>query len=421
MMQQWKAREAAVVAVYEVISHGKKLRDVLEEWRRKSHPSSKDASLAQEISYGTVRRFLTLDYIIQKASISGKMPSKPKEKALLRTACYQLLFMDRLPVYAVVNEMVALAKKYSSRAFANFVNALLRKLSEHVPMLPSGDEVTAWSVRYSFPLPFVEKLLVQRGKETALSILKAENLPGTVMVRCVGTPSNAEGLREVHRGRFHVFAVDEGSRVSSLAQQPMFYIQNVTPVCLLEGLWKCLEDEPHSVLDLCAAPGGKLLLLSELFPKARLYANESHSLRLKALEQNLDKYGVSANLSCCRGEELVLMENVDLIVVDAPCTNSGVFHKRPEARWRFNEAYLRETMQLQMALLGNSVKLLREGGTLWYLTCSLLKEENEELVAEACHRHGLVVASPFFSYLPNESGWDGGFACSLRKSRRKYK
>lgn len=394
-------REAAFLALCAVHrSPDLFLSHYLEDWRRQTTPSSRDAHLAQELAYGTERRLLTLDAIAKKLCVRATLPTKLKEKMLLRLAIYQHLFLDRIPPHALVSEMVELAKKYADGRYVRFLNAALRRLVEGNWQLSKKDK----SLFYSYPSFFIEKLTQAYGEKVAEEILEAMNSPPPLYAR----------KRWEKKDPFLQIVSSEA--LEEIAKDPAYYIQNKTQPTLLLELAQ--DFMPQSILDLCSAPGGKLILLSELFPHAELTANDLSEKRVAKLQENLRKYQISARLTCHRAEKYPQEEKFDLILLDAPCTNSGVLHKRPEARWRIDSPHLTELREIQWQALKRAASLLDTGGQIWYMTCSILAEENEALIERACSSLALTVARGPFKRLPDKEGWDGGFACSLTKEKR---
>ena len=197
------------------------------------------------------------------------------------------------------------------------------------------------------------------------------------------------------------------------------YVQNVTPAVLLFLLgapWKGKKQPPKNILDLCASPGGKLVGVHNLFPEALLSANDVSEEKLKRLRERIAWIPkLEALLSCGQGENFSSNIFFDIVVVDAPCSNTGVLNKRSEARWRLSPEQIAQLKNIQLQLLEKAKKLLTPNGEVWYMTCSILKKENEELVEEACHRLGFKLKTQKI-VLPNHDGWEGGFAASLMSS-----
>lgn len=409
------AREAAYFAVLTTLQKDNLFaEDVLEDWRRNQSPEIRDFHLAEEIAYGSIRMALTLDHAASQLSINKKLSLKPKERALLRTALYQHLFMDKVPLYAIVDESTKIAKKHSHPTFVRFLHAILRQLSEKTPTIPQGDSIEALSIRYSYPPLFVELLSKECGLEKTKKILQSGNKPAPLTVRVRTKEALLHGMKLINDGPLPIALVEDISLLKKIIASKDFYIQNATPAALIASLSKGIKA-PKSVLDLCASPGGKTVATHDLFPSAKLHANDVSEYKLKLLDENFVKYGIKAELTHSPGETFTSATPFDLVIVDAPCSNSGVFNKRPEARWRLTKTNLQQLEQLQLKLIQNAASLLSPHGVLWYMTCSILNKENEKMVEDACKKFGLQVVDAPKTILPNEEGWDGGFGCALKK------
>lgn len=379
------AREAAYLAVVNYLKSGTYLDETL------TPLAVKELSQARHIAYGTVQRLLSLDNLARQLTTRTSLNLKPKEKAILFTALYQAHFQQGSPLYAITDESLKLAKKYCHTTFVSFLNALLRAYGNQPPTLPAGDSAADLSIRFSYPLWFVNQLLKERDLQTTQAILELGNQPSHPMARC--------------RPPADPFKMVSVSDVSSVGTSKDYYIQNATPVKLIQNLTKS-ECHPGRILDLCAAPGGKLILAHDLFPDASLFANDISEKRLRLLRQNLDKYQISAELSCRSAEGYTASEPFDLIILDVPCSNTGVLGKRPEARWRLSQNFLDDLIKLQRNLIASARRLLAPNGVIWYLTCSILNSENEDLVKD--------FSNPSMTQLPNAEGRDGGFGCAIR-------
>ncbi len=402
-------REVAYLAALGAAKGEVFVADALDQWRAAEQPSSLDFAFAQEIASGSVRMARALDYLGEKLAERQTLSLKLKEKVLLRTALYQHFFLDRVPLYAIVDETLKIAKQHCHAHFCGFLNALLRQLETKRPVLPKGKDPQALSIRYSYPIEFVRKVIAMQAEE----VLEAQNAPPRLMVR-VRNRSHLPSYLQILPGSEENVAVVVGEvPMAQLGSSTEIYIQNVTPTVLVAELAK-RTPVPRTIIDLCASPGGKLLAAHDAFPQAKLLANDVSDAKLSRLTENLKKYGVLATFHCGKGEAFPLENKGDLIILDVPCSNSGVLNKRPEARWRLESTVLQGLFQTQQKLLERAALLLSKEGVIWYMTCSILQEENERVVEQFCKDHHFSVVYSR-TILPNFEGWDGGFCALMRR------
>lgn len=363
--------------------------------------SPQDMSFAKELTYGTLRRSLECDAYLRQLNQNQPMRIKRAIKWIGKMALYQFLYMSRVPLYAIVNESVKLAKKIASPQ-AKFLNALLRKLHEHYAWKPLER-----SERFSMPLFLLNKLNVD--DDVLLALLKRPAL----MIRTKEKIEHTSLKLLEDFGFCKSYRVEPASALEELLAYQGVYVQNITPIRLMKALHS--QFLPHTVLDMCAAPGGKSSLCALLFPHAELTVNEPDTQRLKILKENLRRLNVLATIMQENGQSFPLTKKYDLILLDLPCSNTGVCHKKPEAKYRLTQQRLEWISSLQATLIERSVALLNEGGELWMMTCSILSEENLKLidVAHACLSLEQIHV-PLTLY-PDEQGADGGFCVSFRK------
>lgn len=387
---------------------------------------SRDFQFCRALAYGTLQMALALDYLAKQLSDKKALKLKLKELIILRLALYQYYFMDKVPLYAIANEMGALAKKYTSIYFANFLNALLRKLEKTSPKLPKGNSIEELSILYSYPISYVNELIKDYGAEVAEIIMIAGNRPSPTIIRVRDLPN--QNPNEIETKTKHlsilsteVFTMAELNSIHELthfANSQQYYIQNITPALLIGRLSTFFHNKgirPNTILDLCASPGGKLLALHDLYQDSQLFANDISEAKLLTLKENIKKYNLKVTLSCSKGE---LFDSrgmyFDLIVLDVPCSNTGVLNKRPEARWRQNEESWNNLEKVQLGLIERAVQLLNNQSYIFYMTCSILKRENEDLIEKACNKFNLKWCWQE-TILPRLHGWDGGYGCILEK------
>ncbi len=356
----------------------------------------RDQSLAYEITCGTIRYWNQFEWVARKLTSQGKLNLKNREKALLFSALYQIYYLERVPSYAIIDETVSLAKKHCHNSIGAFLNGILRKATQTPLDLPQDNTIESLAIRFSQPAMFVETLLQERGEEEALKILEASNARPHHFVRRRGMPLKYDPI-------------------SSGWDQADGYIQNPTPGHLMEFLAQSTTP-PMTILDLCASPGGKLLLSHDLFPEAALFANDVSEERIALLRENISKFELQVDVRIGNGETYPEDQKFDLIILDVPCSNSGVLNKRVEARSRLTLSNILELKKIQEKLLEHAAKLLKPDGSIWYMTCSIIEDENEKVTDVSSLTK--VAEKTIF---PGEEGLDGGYACHLKKTNTKTK
>jgi 16S rRNA (cytosine967-C5)-methyltransferase len=324
----------------------------------------RERALAQQIAYGTVQRVRTLDHAIETLARRKVHRLDPPVRAALRLGAYQLAFMGGVARYAAVNESVELVRAARLERAVAFTNAVLRRLTvgirELVEGLPEG------ALRHSYP-DWVEDVWTRDfGRDTALSLMRAQNEQLEVVVR-----RNARKDGEVAGepdpeipGALHVERVDEAAVEAGLIWPQSRGSQ-------LAGL-SVGSTEGERVLDLCAAPGGKATQLP-----GEVVAVEKHPGRARELEENCARLGAT-NVTVVEADALELPGDVrdfDRALVDAPCSGLGVLATRPDLRWR-----AMPLPDLQTALLRSAAARVRPGGTILYSVCTLNADENEAIV-----------------------------------------
>ncbi len=368
-------------------------------------------ALAKEIFYGSLRLFFRLEYILK--SFSKKNPSLTV-KIILIQAIYQHYYLTRVPSYAIVNETVNLAKNLGEKHSLGYINALLRRL----PKIFEFPCDLSWNILFSFTQFFIDLLIQDYGKDQAKEILAILNEhPKDIVARERIGQTFLDYEQLVHERIFRVYSIKKDVSLEKLSNNSQIYIQNPTQVVLMEELIQKIDPcSIKKILDLCSAPGGKTILLSEVLKDAQFFANDINEDKASILKENFQKYDILGRVKFSHfpAQEFPLNETFDLVICDVPCSNSGVLHKRAEARFRILPQNLKELHELQLSIVKRAFDLLKPEGQIWYLTCSILKKENEELLEKVC---SLVPLKITFvkTILPNKKGWDGGFAAILKK------
>ena len=416
--------------------------DLLEQALDEANLPGADRRLCQELVYGIVRWQATLDWLIARKT--DQRPQKPALLNLLRLGLYQIFWLDRIPGYAAVNVTVELAKQRGFGPQAGFVNALLRSYLRELDAtrkLLDDLKLSQPHLGYSHPDWLVNRWQATWGTQKTAQLLEWNNSPPKTFARVNSLKIEPAKLLAIWRDEnveydfvrcdwFDVNLVFELkshpplNRLPSF-QQGFFYIQDPSTLLAVREL----DPQPgEAILDMCAAPGGKLSYIAQLMGnQGRLVAQDNNPDRLKLLSENCTRLGIT-------NAELALLDEAkepaasiphsavraphfDRILVDAPCSNTGVIRRRVDLRWRVSVKEIERLKETQLGLLRQAASLVKPGGTLVYSTCSLESEENRQVVeALSGGRSGYVLEldreiTPFIEQV------DGAYVARLKKSR----
>ncbi len=353
----------------------------------------RDRALLREIVLGCLRWLRRLDAVLTRASHRPFAEVDPRLVPLLRVAAYQLLFLERVPAHAVVNEAVEQAAQQTHRGGASFVNAVLRRIARDPRLsawpVEEADPVRRLAVEKSHPDFLVARWVARFGMARVAELLDANNRPKPLQLLAFRARGGRELLAEA--------LIDEGLEVeastlsalglSVLAGNPLatvafargdFYIQDeASQVAAL--LPPPVPGE--RILDAAAAPGGKTLALRAWENTARVVAADISLARIQTLRANLRRLDLDLPLLVGDAAAPALGAVFDRVILDLPCTGTGTLRKNPELKWRISEPEIGRLSGLALRLLDASAPLVRVGGLLVVITCSLEPEENDEVVA----------------------------------------
>lgn len=380
--------------------------------------SSQDAGLATELVYGTVSRLNTLDYFLERFVTRGIHKLQPWVRNLLRLSLYQIMYLERIPPHAVVNEAVNLAKRRGHQGISGMVNGVLRNvLRSHEQLVLPGNlsPVERIALEHSHPQWLVERWILQYGESAAEAICRANNEPPAVSVRVNTTMiSRDEMLAQMKEAGLNAVASalsPEGILVLSGGNMALsdWYRDGQISVQDESSMLVGRAVGPASgmrVLDCCAAPGGKTAHMAELMEdRGEIIANDLHEHKRKLISAQAERLGLDS-IHTITGDALDLVQkyapgSFDRILLDAPCSGLGVIRRKPDLKWTKTPGDIGEIAGLQRKLLDSVSSLLRIGGILVYSTCTIDPEENEGTVRHFLETH------PGFG-LPEKSSaeWD---------------
>ena len=425
------ARELALRVLLE-LDGMRKSEELLNRMLEHSGLGKSDRALAKELVAGTLKYQLQCDYVIARFYRHDYAKAATVLKLILRLGVYQLLHLDRVPKSAVVNESVKLARKYKGDHLAKLVNGLLRNISKAAidleALTAEMPDAERLSIRYSYPEWITARWIERYGIETATAMLAHGNLPPATGYRInrlkadpetlLATPelSDAKRVTDAEDGLDRFFFSKQFALLEPLLKEGLVSVQNPAQgrACLLAA------PQPGSTaFDMCAAPGGKATFMAELMEnRGRVIALDRTPAKVARIASNAAALGITI-IEPREGDALNFDPGcaLDTILLDAPCTGTGVLGRRAELRWRTTPEKLRELVALQAALLDRAASLLRPGGVLLYATCSVEPEENELQTEAFLQRHpGFVLEASRLTLPGSSEGFDGGFAARFRKT-----
>ncbi len=386
------ARQAALLIMRKVEREGAYANIALNQTLRENVLTAQDARLAAQIAYGAIRMQNALDYILER------FLSKPLEQLpdyilpILRLSLYQLLYLDKIPSAAAVNEGVALAKKYAGQKIGNLVNAVLRQALRQggLALLPRREEdfTQYLTVTLSHPQWLVERLLKLWPPEEVEAFCLCDNANRQVAIRCNTLRINRQELLQRLQeagieGEASPYAPESvvihngAAALQGLRQEGLFAVQGEASALVAHAL----NPRPNmQILDMCAAPGGKSTHMAALMEdQGRVWACDIRPHKLKLIEDAAALLGISivqpvlADALHLDGQAVGMADGA---LLDAPCSGLGVLAARADARWRKREEDISRLAEQGLAMLCSVADRVRPGGRLCFSTCTITDEEN---------------------------------------------
>jgi len=443
-----KAREIALLTLQETDTQAKKSEQSLHRLLNRHKPDKNDRSLATELVNGVLRYRLRLDFIISLYYHHDLKKAAPVLRNILRLGAYQLLFLNKIPGWAAVNECVSLAVKYKGRHIAGIVNGVLRRIASWEGSL---DEILKneplerrLSLEYSHPEWLVQRWVKLYGEEQTVTMLSSNNRAPLLSLRVNSLKTTPETMEKALKDAAVTFTkaapeqfilTHDFNTCEPFIHLGLVTVQNPTQAipCLL------LDPMPgDTILDLCSSPGGKATFMAELMKnKGSVLAVDRYRNKCEKVMRRAQALGISIIETITDNAETFQPDKqLSAILLDAPCTGTGVLGKKPDLRWRITPQKLDELGLLQSKLLDHAAGLLNPGGVLVYATCSIEPEENQLQIDRFLERHpdfsrdhSPVPLPVMFSEMPStpgafitlpgkHEGYDGGFAQRLLKNNR---
>ncbi len=422
------------------------LRQVLERYQ---YLDKRDRAFISRVTEGTLEQLLRLDYIIESFSKVPVYNMKPFIRNLLRMSVYQLVYMDSVPDSAVVNEAVKLAQKRGFYNLKGFVNGVLRTISRQIDEVvwpdPAQEPVRYLSVTYSVPVWIIEKWVAQFGYDITETVCKSFGSKGELSVRCnlnkvtkaqIIHSLNSQGIT-VRQHPYVDFAlvISDFDYVGAIKafRDGWISVQDVSSMLVAEIAAPNWGDV---CIDVCAAPGGKSLHLSEkLQGSGYVEARDISDYKVSLMQENIEREGainIRAVVKDATKSDPESVGKADIVLCDVPCSGLGVIGKKQDIKYKMTPARQQEIIRLQRKILHVSADYVKPGGVLIYSTCTIGADENqanlqwflkyfpfhlESIDSYICDElHSRTTKGGYLQLLPGVHETDGFFIARLRRS-----
>ncbi len=388
--------------------------------------SELDKSFVTAMVYGVVSKKVLLDWYILPFL---KKPAKAWTQNLLRLTVYQVLFMDKVPTSAAVDEAVKIAKHQDGQTTANFVNAILRNFMRSGRSAEVADGPKDWETKYSMPKLLLDKMVRQFGGKRTGEILESLETPSHVSLRKIDPNVEIAGTRPSELTGSALVA-DHGNFAASQAfKDGKITIQDessqlVAPQMELEG-----EEQ---ILDACAAPGGKTTHMATYLTTGHITALDLYEHKLELIKQNAQRQHLADKITTKKLDATQIAESFeeatfDRILVDAPCSGIGLIRRKPDIRYRKESSDFANLQALQLEILHSAAQTLKKNGIMVYSTCTIFDEENFDVVqkflethqmfeqVEILHEKPEIITKGCIFITPEMYHTDGFFVAKFRK------
>lgn len=435
MINTVNERELSVMVLLAVTKEGVPghlaLRNVLSKYQ---YLEKKKRAFVTKVVEGTLEHMIEIDYIINQFSKVKVSKMKPVVRTIIRSGVYQMKYLDHVPVSAVCNESVKLAKKKGLGNLSGFVNGVLRNTARNLDNItyPEKPLSLKLSVRYSMPEWIVLEWLRDYPEETVERMLGAflEEKPTCIRFdpeRISGEKLRerllAEGVKRVENHPLLPYAMwisgyDHLGMLESF-EEGLFYVQDASSMMAVESL---PIKEGDYIIDVCAAPGGKALHAAEkLHGTGRVQARDVTEYKVGLLNENIARSGLS-NIEGVQMDALVFdsasEEKADIVIADLPCSGLGVLSSKKDIKYNISKKQQKELQKLQREILSTVYRYVKPGGTMLYSTCTVNRDENEENTAWFTGEYPEFTLLFEKQYLPGTDPCDGFYIAVLKRRER---
>lgn len=426
-------REKALQIINDVLYKGTFLEESL-EILKVSNIDERDFAFIKEITTGVVRNKTYLDYVIRQNSRVRFNRIHKIILIILEMAIYQMYFLDKVPDYSIVDESVNLAKIYGNKGSISFTNGILRSIAKKKPaQVTLKNSIDNLSTYYSHPRFYTEYFYENYGEEFTKKLLKANNEKAPFTIRVNSFKTNRDDLiKNLSQIGFEIEETSYDKALNILNpngiidteyfEKGQFYVQDLGSI-LVSSFLNPRKDS--KVLDLCAAPGGKTTHLSELMDNTgEIVACDKSKGKINLIKENAQRLGCK-NISPMINDARVLNDDFvnkfDYVLVDAPCSGTGLYRKKPDIKWNKGIDDLKDLGKIQLEILNNAKEYVKDQGLLLYSTCSISKTENEDVIENFLRENKNFKIKKLrdkevLKLFPSVDGSDGFSICLLEKN-----
>ncbi|MBO7208353.1 MAG: 16S rRNA (cytosine(967)-C(5))-methyltransferase RsmB [Clostridia bacterium] len=415
------AREVALKTLYIIEKDGAYCDKALKK-QLNNDMSKEDVNLITNIVYGVTDKRRRLDYIIENYSTQKLNKISVFIKNILRMGIYQILFMDKIPHSAAVNESVKLAKRYGHGASAGFVNAILRNIIRNGDVTYPQDNI---SIFYSVPDWLTDLFESQYGSQDTIKIFDAFSKVSPTTIRVNKIKTSAEDLKaslenagiKVNNTDYNdIFEISDFGDMAKINEykEGLFTPQDISAYLTAETL---NPQKGDFIIDVCAAPGGKTTHLAEIINNdGTIIAFDLYPHKVDIIESNCKRLGITC-VNAKVWDSMKINEEytgkADKVLADVPCSGLGVIGKKFDIKWHRSPEDIKEIIKMQDVILENASKYLKRGGELVYSTCTINKQENEDVVNRFIKNSGFKILHEK-TIMPFD-GSDGFYICKMTK------
>lgn len=441
-------REIALKVLYEVDVNNAYSNISLKRNLNHAFLKSVDRAFVTQLVYGVIKNKSRIDWIISQFSKTPIKKMSPWVLNILRLGIYQMIYLDKIPQSAAVNESVKLGKRYGHKRIGGFINGILRNISRASKEDLQPDQkntINFLSIYYSHPKWMVEKWLKEYGKDFTVDLLKKNNEVPSISIRTNTLKISRKNLMEllqkegimVRKGQWcpESIIIENVSNIekNKYFQKGLFQVQDQSSMLVAHVLD---PKENQLVIDVCAAPGGKTTHIAQKMNNTgKIIARDIYDHKLSLIKQNIDRLDI-ANIKLENYNALEfdsdLAGQADRVLLDAPCSGLGIIRRKPDLKWNKCSEDIQEITTLQYKMLENATKYLKKGGILVYSTCTINADENFNIVRKFLERNPLFRLIPitaisqrmkehkeiekgYFKVFPNIDSIDGFFISKIQR------